>query len=62
MRTENRWEDTDKAALVNALLALKTCPRCRRDLHLVAFLDHVYGCADCRETWHYPEDEKEIEA
>lgn len=48
----DRWEDTDKAALYAALLALRTCPNCRADLLPVAFLENVIGCGACKETWH----------
>ena len=55
MRTSNRWEAFDKGALYEALLALKTCPRCREDLQPVALLEKVFGCAACKETWYLPE-------
>jgi hypothetical protein len=51
-RIDNRFEDIDKAALHNALLALHTCPHCRDDLQPVNFLFDVYGCAKCKETWY----------
>jgi hypothetical protein len=51
----NRWEDLDKAALNDALLALRTCPNCRGDLQPVAFFDSVWGCKPCKETWYLPE-------
>ena len=54
MRTDNRFEELDKAALHNALLALKTCPNCRGDLLPIAFCAEVYGCRPCHETWHIP--------
>lgn len=49
---DDRFRDIDRAALHNALLALKTCPRCRADLEPVAFAADVYGCAACKETHH----------
>ena len=52
MRRDNRFDDIDSAALNTALLALKTCPRCRRDLQRVGRCPDVWGCATCRETWH----------
>jgi ribosomal protein L37AE/L43A len=52
------YEAMDKAALVGALLALYTCPRCRADLRPVPFCEDVWGCADCRETWHVPQATK----
>ncbi len=52
----NEYEAMDKAALHNALLALHTCPTCRNDLQPVAFSADVWGCAECRETWHLPEE------
>ena len=54
MKTDNRFEAIDRAALHNALLELHTCPRCRADLLPIAGCAHVYGCPDCRETWHIP--------
>lgn len=55
MRQDNRFEAIDKAALHNALLDLKTCPRCYADLRPVAFFKDVWGC-DSKlhsfETWH----------
>lgn len=54
MRTDNRWEAMDKAALNSALLALHTCPNCRGDLRPVALCDDVWGCTACKETWHLP--------
>jgi ribosomal protein L37AE/L43A len=57
MRTENRFEDIDRAALHNALLKLHVCVHCRRDLQPVALLADVWGCAHCRETWHIPEED-----
>lgn len=56
MKPDNRFEALDKAALHNALLALHTCPHCRNDLLPVALVDHVFGCEQCRETWHIPEE------
>jgi ribosomal protein L37AE/L43A len=51
--TENgRFEDLDRTALHNALLALHTCPNCRADLLPVAFCEDVWGCRPCRETWN----------
>ena len=57
MRTDNRFEDIDKAALHNALLNLHTCPNCRRNLQPVALFEDVWGCASCKETWHLPKEE-----
>ena len=54
-----RFEDMDRAALHNALLALHTCPKCRLDLLPVANSADVWGCKDCRETWHVPTDGSE---
>jgi hypothetical protein len=53
-RDAERFADMDKAALHNALLALRVCPGCRGDLLPVAFASEVYGCGACRETWHLP--------
>jgi len=55
MRQDNRFEAMDKAALNEALLALKQCPRCRGDLLPVALFDAVWGCKPCKETWYLPE-------
>lgn len=55
MRNTNEYEAVDKAALYDALLQLHQCPNrhCRRtDLKLVAYTKDVYGCPDCKETWH----------
>ena len=58
MRLDNRWEQVDQAALHNALLALKTCPRCRADLQPVGpGLADVWGCSECKETWYIPTEE-----
>lgn len=57
MKTDSRFEAIDKAALHSALLNLKTCPNCRRDLMPVGpMLDEVWGCHHCRETWHLPKE------
>ena len=62
MRTDNRFESIDRAALHDALLAMGRCPHCRTVLRPVAFFDHVYGCAGVAtivqhdpETWYLPE-------
>lgn len=57
MRQDNRYEALDKAALYDALLALKTCPNCRRDLRPVAYCADVWACVTCDETWHIPTHE-----
>lgn len=54
MIPDNRWEDTDKAALNRALLALRICPKCRGDLLPVAYTPETWGCAPCKETFHIP--------
>lgn len=57
------YSDTDKTALNNALLAMQTCPHCRRDLYPVALFDSVYGCQGGPnkehpfETWYLPDSE-----
>ena len=53
-RDAERFADLDRAALHNALLALHTCPNCRRYLIPVAFCGDTYGCCHCHETWHIP--------
>lgn len=57
MRRDNRFEETDKAALNRALLGLRVCPHCRADLRPVAYYQDVWGCTKCRETWHLPIEE-----
>lgn len=54
MKADNRFEDMDRAALHDALLALRTCPRCRGDLQPVALCEDVWGCRPCHETWYLP--------
>lgn len=50
-----RFADIDRAALTDALLALRVCPRCRCKIRLVGpSLARVFGCAECKETWHLP--------
>ena len=56
MAAFGRYEETDKAALYNALLALRTCPNCRGDLRPVALFEDVWGCKPCRETWYVPDE------
>jgi ribosomal protein L37AE/L43A len=52
----DRWEAFDKGALYEALLALHTCPKCRRDLRPVwSGEKDVWACVTCDETWHVPE-------
>lgn len=55
-----RFSALDDAALETALLALRTCPRCRADLQPVALFDDVWGCkgpSHTFETWYLPHDE-----
>jgi len=50
----SRFEQMDKAALFNALLALKTCPKCRIDLEGVGTSSKrftLWFCPDCETTW-----------
>jgi len=55
----SRFDEIDKAALHNALLALKTCPLCRRDLRQVkhsedgrsAPPENLWACVTCDEAW-----------
>jgi len=55
MIPNNRWEADDKAALRDALVALKTCPKCRRALRSVQYRedfsaktdDTMLGCVTC---------------
>lgn len=55
MKEDHRFASIDRAALHNALLALRTCPHCRADLQPVAYCADVYGCEACKETWHLPQ-------
>lgn len=57
-RIDNKYEAIDKAALQQALLALRTCPSCRGDLQPVARLVDVWGCPVCRETYHVPTEDR----
>lgn len=58
MPHEPDYERTDRAALEFALLALKVCPHCRRDLVPVRLTDDVWGCegdpTHKPATWHLP--------
>jgi len=49
---DDRFKDIDRAALKAALLQMHVCPHCRADLKPVAFCADVFGCAECKETWH----------
>ena len=54
MKQDNRFEGLDKAALHSALLALKTCPRCRGKLGQVGTSAKAYelwACDECGTTW-----------
>jgi hypothetical protein len=46
MRQDYRFEDIDKAVLKQALIALRVCPDCRRDMMKVRALKaaDVYAC------------------
>lgn len=47
------YEAMDKAALHNALLALHTCPKCRRDIRPVWTGEpDMWACVTCDKTWH----------
>lgn len=59
-RDRGRFEDIDKGALREALLALRTCPRCRGDLQPVALTEAVWGCPSCKETWHLPAEQDRL--
>jgi ribosomal protein L37AE/L43A len=48
------YEREDRIALYRANLAMLICPRCRASLDSVALLADVWGCGECRETWHLP--------
>jgi ribosomal protein L37AE/L43A len=52
----DRFESIDRAALHNALLAMKTCPHCRADLLVYPLADNVWGCQACKETWYLPKE------
>ncbi len=53
----SQYEEMDKKALHDALLALHTCPHCRSDLQPVALYEDVWGCHSCKETWYLPKDD-----
>lgn len=50
----DRFREIDDAVLRKCLLDMKICPQCRADLRTVALLDEVWGCENCKETWHLP--------
>lgn len=60
MRT-NKYEETDRNALYQALLGLKTCPNCREDLKYYPLAEDVWGCERCKETWFLPVERGSIE-
>lgn len=53
----SEYEEIDRAALYNALLALRTCPHCRGDLLPANLYANVWGCKSCGETWHLPKQD-----
>jgi len=55
MNQHTDYEATDRWALLSIL---KICPRHRQPLQPVAFCQDVWGCAQCKETWHFSLDEK----
>lgn len=52
MRRDNRFDEFDKAALYNALIATNVCPLCRGTL--VASV-----CQDCKKRWPDPQKDKD---
>ena len=56
MRRDSTYDDTDKAALHKALLALHRCPRCRKKLVAVRMHNDVWACNECVETWYVPKE------
>ena len=59
MRTDNRFEEIDKIALQRALLAMRVCPHCRKDLKPVVLYDEVYACDNDEhpfESWYLPKE------
>ena len=40
--------------LSDSLLRQKVCPKCITHLQPVAFCEDVWGCKQCKETWHLP--------
>jgi ribosomal protein L37AE/L43A len=59
MRHTNEYESIDKAALYDALLALRTCPHCRADLLVYPLANDVWGCKECKETWYLQDFKRE---
>lgn len=64
MRSDNHFEALDKAALHNALIALGTCPFCRRDLQRFVYTGKgmetdasEWCCIRCDKTYKAPEGE-----
>lgn len=64
MKQDHRFEEIDKAALRNALLAERVCPRCRRSLRHQAYLDNgmtdpdatAWGCVTCDLVYNIESD------
>ncbi len=62
MRTNNRFEEIDKAAMNKHLLKNHKCPYCRKELQPVAFFEDVWGCRcggngiSRLETWYIPKE------
>ena len=48
------YDATDRWALISIL---HICPRHGQPLHPVAFVEDVWGCARCHETWHLPQEQ-----
>ena len=48
------YNATDRWALISIL---HICPRHGQPLQPVAFVEAVWGCALCRETWHLPPEQ-----
>lgn len=38
-------------------IGLHVCPNCCYVLFPVALLEDAWGCRNCKETWHLPEEE-----
>jgi ribosomal protein L37AE/L43A len=53
----SRFEQMDRVALFNALLALHECPKCRVELSQVKTTAKVFtlwNCGECETTWQVP--------
>lgn len=61
MKTDARFEEIDKAALVSALVALGVCPQCRREDLRPGYTgkgmerdNSISCCVSCDKSWPAP--------